>query len=342
MVSSNAKSLPRAQEIRDAAKAAGAEAALVSADVGQHDFPASAYPAVRKWLRGVGLAAALATGDRQLSFQVDGQARTCILHLPPAYDGKRSLPLVIALHGAPGTGKGMADMTGFSDLADREGFIVAYPDGIAGKYGDSWNAAFGEPTPKEQGAQVQEVDDVGFMRARTGELRVSHHTDPARVYVCGHSAGGFMAYGVAIHLADRVAAVGVVNGSIGMNLVDGGTSVPDIPSPVAPIAVIHVCGAEDSTAKPGGGRSDKALVWSARDCTRFFAHADRCAVPGKDATDTAHGVSRTLYSGGMAGTEVQLTVVASCGHQWPTPLEGLSATQELWDFFAAHPKVAAP
>ena len=52
MVSSNAKSQPRAQEICDAAKAAGAKATLVVEDVGAHDFPVSAYPAVRSWLRG--------------------------------------------------------------------------------------------------------------------------------------------------------------------------------------------------------------------------------------------------------------------------------------------------
>jgi hypothetical protein len=52
MVSSNAKSLPRAQQICDAAKGAGAKATLLSVDVGKHDFPASAYPAVREWLHG--------------------------------------------------------------------------------------------------------------------------------------------------------------------------------------------------------------------------------------------------------------------------------------------------
>jgi predicted peptidase len=55
MVSSNAKSRPRAQEICDTAKGAGAEATLVFHDVGKHDFPVGAYPAVREWLRGPGL-----------------------------------------------------------------------------------------------------------------------------------------------------------------------------------------------------------------------------------------------------------------------------------------------
>ncbi|MGA2501136.1 MAG: hypothetical protein ABSH20_25645 [Tepidisphaeraceae bacterium] len=55
MVSSNAKSQPRAQQICDAAKAAGASATIIVEDVGKHDFPATAYPAVRNWLRGAAL-----------------------------------------------------------------------------------------------------------------------------------------------------------------------------------------------------------------------------------------------------------------------------------------------
>ena len=52
MFSSNAKSRPRAQAICDAAKAAGAVATLLFVDVGQHAFPAAAYPGIREWLRG--------------------------------------------------------------------------------------------------------------------------------------------------------------------------------------------------------------------------------------------------------------------------------------------------
>ena len=52
MVSSNAKSRPRAQQIADTAKAAGAKTSFLCEDVGKHDFPVSAYPAVRVWLRG--------------------------------------------------------------------------------------------------------------------------------------------------------------------------------------------------------------------------------------------------------------------------------------------------
>lgn len=56
MVSSNAKSAPRAQQIMEAAKAAGARAEFLVEDVGQHDFPVRAYPKVGAWLRGPAMA----------------------------------------------------------------------------------------------------------------------------------------------------------------------------------------------------------------------------------------------------------------------------------------------
>lgn len=55
MISSNAKSLPRATEITDTAKAAGALTTLIFEDIGQHGLPVSAYPKIREWLRGPAL-----------------------------------------------------------------------------------------------------------------------------------------------------------------------------------------------------------------------------------------------------------------------------------------------
>lgn len=58
MISSNAKSLPRATEILETAKAAGAQTTLIFEDIGKHGFPESSYPKVREWLRGPALQSA--------------------------------------------------------------------------------------------------------------------------------------------------------------------------------------------------------------------------------------------------------------------------------------------
>ena len=64
-------------------------------------------------------------------------------------------PLVLAFHGRLGTALGIGRLTGFSQLADEQGFIVVYPNG----YERSWNAGH------EAGeASKAEIDDVAFVR----------------------------------------------------------------------------------------------------------------------------------------------------------------------------------
>lgn len=284
-------------------------------------------------------ASAAPPGDQRITVHVGGQTRTCVVHLPPSYDGKRALPLLIAFHGAGGTGAGFIGE--FRSLADQKGFIAACPDGIVGR-NRGWNALFGRPIPGGEGAQVDDVDDVGFVRALIDQLHKSYHTDPSRVFVCGHSAGAYLSYRVAIDLGDRIAAVGVVNGSMGIRLLDGKPSVLDVRKPVAPVSIIHICGAKDNTVRFAGRQTERVLAKSVPDCIQHFVKADGCTTPGKETRDAAHGVTRTLYTGGRNGTEVKLVVVDNANHNWPAAKDGLAATPELWDFFAAHPKAPRP
>jgi predicted peptidase len=64
MVSSNTKSTPRAREICDTANAAGALGTFILQDVGAHDFPKTAYPKVREWLRGVAMGTGIEAGQK--------------------------------------------------------------------------------------------------------------------------------------------------------------------------------------------------------------------------------------------------------------------------------------
>jgi polyhydroxybutyrate depolymerase len=277
--------------------------------------------------------------DRQVSLQVGALTRTCLVHVPAPREGAGPMPLVITLHGARGSGKGAVGMSGFNAMADRYGFVAAYADGIAADR--SWNGLFGK-IPGGQGILADDVDDIAFLRALIGLLHTTCNTDPARVFVCGHSAGAYMAYRTGVELSDLVAAVGIVNGSLGIKSLDGKPCGATIPAPVAPVSVIHIAGLKDGVVKFAGAQTPKNLFKSAPDCIRFFVEADQCNATGKERKDDATGVTRTLYSGGKAGTEVELVTVANCDHSWPTVAQGLSASQELWDFFSAHPKTKAP
>jgi poly(3-hydroxybutyrate) depolymerase len=100
--------------------------------------------------RGLRLAARLreaaATNGRH-SIAVGGLTRTYLLHVPANLPPGKPVPLVLVFHGGGGHDWTMPGFTHFDELADREGFVVAYPDGA----NRNWNDTRGEST----------ADDVG-------------------------------------------------------------------------------------------------------------------------------------------------------------------------------------
>jgi poly(3-hydroxybutyrate) depolymerase len=61
------------------------------------------------------------------TMQVGGLARRYRLHVPPGFRRDGTGALVLAFHGRGGDAAAMERLTGFSGLADRAGFAVAYP-----------------------------------------------------------------------------------------------------------------------------------------------------------------------------------------------------------------------
>ena len=82
----------------------------------------------------------LSRGDHFRHLEVDQQKRTYWIHVPPSYDAAKPTAVVLALHGATMSAKGMEALTGLSQKADREGFIVVYPNGAGSPFLQTWNS----------------------------------------------------------------------------------------------------------------------------------------------------------------------------------------------------------
>ncbi|MBG0566735.1 polyhydroxybutyrate depolymerase [Actinoplanes sp. NEAU-A11] len=266
--------------------------------------PASEAPAQRP-----------AAGDHKLTLQVAGKERTFLVHAPPGYTGDKPVPLVVGLHFYPGSGERLRDMIEMDAKADEHGFLVAYPDGVAGGF----NALIC------CGAE----DDVAFLKALTDRLIADWGVDADRVYATGISNGADMSFRAAVEATGVFAAIGAVSGGLGgPRLADPGFM------PKKPVSVVTIIGGLDQyyEAFQAGLKTWRERL--------------KCA-PVKNPASGMKGVERS--SARCAdGSDLEVYVVADMGHSWPGAKNGqmalpdapIVATDVLWDFFAAHPRIS--
>src|SRR6185295_825778 len=145
--------------------------------------------------------------------------------VPPAPNGA----LVLVFHGGGQRAFQIRRISGFDALADREHFIVAYPEAFERSWADGRRVTI---------AEQQGVDDVGFTKAVVADIAKANPVDRSRVFAAGLSNGGALSHRLACDAADTFAAIGTVGGNIATNIV--GSCRPS-----APVALIAVQGLAD-------------------------------------------------------------------------------------------------
>ena len=248
-----------------------------------------------------------ASGVAEQQITSGGRQRTYRLFVPASYDGRTRLPLVLNLHPSGGTSAGMAGITGYEDLAAKEGFAVASPQGEGGR----WNV----PVDEKRG------DDVTFISDVIDHVANQLCTDLSRVYATGFSGGARMSSLLACKLSNRIAAIAPVSG----------LRWPE-PCSGRPIPVLTFHGLADPQNTYEGHVANRGAEWleSVPDALAGWAQHNGCN-PKVILDDPAGPLSTMRYDGCRAGTEVQLIRIDGLGHTW-TKTE-VDTTGVMWRFF---------
>lgn len=261
------------------------------------------------------------------------EARPYDSKVPSNYDDKKNWPLVVLLHGYGANGIGQDVYFGLSLEMDRLGFLEAYPDGTY----DSKNKRFWNATDVCCDFDKKNIDDVGYVDAIIDDMASRYRVDRKRVYVVGHSNGGFMSYRYACERSERIAAIVSLAGA---NFADAVNRC----KPKSPVAVLQVHGDKDDAVPYDGGTNMGWTIPSALLSVQFWAGIGGCSsTPDQSAPNMDLEVN-------LGGSETTVTRFPSCkpggaaelwtirgGSHIPVFPRSVWANA-VWGWFASHPK----
>lgn len=267
-------------------------------------------------------------GTQSRTLKVGDDTREYLLHIPRGFqkseqkNEQKRAPLVVMLHGRTSNGKAAAsDYYGWTKLADQEGFVAAFP------------TALGKPTSWQPAVGVKETADTKFLAALIDALVAELALDKDRVFMTGHSSGGFMSYSFAVAHSDKVSAIAPVAGQF---LGKG--------QPTLPVSVISFHGMADNVVAydaEHGKRATYRGMPSALESAAAFAKHDGCSDKPKRSELHDGKVHVDSWENGTAGTRVELYSIEQWGHGWPTGKCEVAATPLIWKFFQQHARTPA-
>ena len=278
------------------------------------------------------------------SIVIHGYVRTFMRYTPNAVlvAGKRS-PVVFALHGAMSTADKIQGYLGLNAVADREGFVVVYPQGDNNRWND------GPPARLTDDGDYSAADDVGFLTGLADALVVQGVADPKHLYLTGVSNGGFMALRLACSQTSPFAAIGTVIASMPAD-----AAAKCKPSGLVPLIMIN--GTDDEIVRFDGGNGKFGVSGNAppMDVASSFATRSGCKtatetqLPDADPKDSTTVVLRA-WTGCYPGGAVEFYTVKGGGHQAPAigPKSGgvlldtfggtrshdIDSAETIWKFF---------
>jgi len=257
-----------------------------------------------------------------------GLEREAIVHIPE--DTPANAPLIIVMHGYSSQASVISDYSGFIELANRERFIVAFPQGTIDADGYAFfnvGYAFHDDV---------EVDDLGFIRSLVEYLQREYAAHRAHVFATGMSNGGDMSFYLACQASDLFLAYAPIAGTMMKHISDNCA-----PGPMQPIMAVN--GTADDVTFYNGDPNNQG-GWGAYldipSIVEFWTTRHNLSlVSAEELPNTAPNdgstVSLERYGTGNLPDVFRLYRVNNGGHDWPGVWGNmdLQTTNEVWDFF---------
>tara|TARA_B100001559_G_scaffold116663_1_gene98024 strand:- start:212 stop:913 length:702 start_codon:yes stop_codon:yes gene_type:complete len=222
---------------------------------------------------------------------------------------------MLNFHGFSGSAEAQMISADMRPLAESENFILVYPQGAQLSSGfPHWN-----PDPIG-GNNKSDIDDIGFVEVIIDSLDEELNIDLSRVYASGYSNGGYLIYGLACRLSNKIAAVGSVAGTMLSSTLNNCAAS-------APIGVINIHGTADYDVPYNGTTGLK----SAADVVNFWRDLNQSEI---EEISENNGFNQYDYNDLNGYTYVRHFKIINGGHTWDDNIRygGKSSSQIIWEF----------
>jgi polyhydroxybutyrate depolymerase len=251
------------------------------------------------------------TGGPGTTVTVNLDDRPFQLHVPGGYDPVKKAPLVVLLHGFQSSAAIQEGYFKLTAESERRGFLYAMPDGTKNRQGERfWNATEACCDLERTG-----VDDSAYLHRLLNLVTSSYSVDTRRVYLVGHSNGGFMAYRMACEHATEITAM--------VSLAGAATNDASRCAPDRPVSVLQIHGTADRTILSEGGAGEGRPYPSVATTLALWRRHNGCG----DQADTSatpidldsdlpgpETIVTTYLAGCRDATRVELWSIKDGGH----------------------------
>lgn len=265
----------------------------------------------------------------------EGLERSFLIYVPKNI--KENAPLLVAIHGYTSSAKTLMGYSGINQIADKEGFLVAYPQGTKDSRDNNFfNVGY-------EFHSDSKVNDVNFIREIVLNLTKDYKLNSKRVFATGMSNGGDMSYLLACTSSDLFTAVAPVAGVMMKDTLENCN-----PEKKIPIFEIH--GTKDSISKFEGDMNNEdkwGAYYDLPSTIEFWVN--KHALNEKETIqlknkNTEDGTTITFerYWSDESQQEVWFYIVNDGNHTWPgmtglfsrTANQDINSAEEIWKFFS--------
>lgn len=271
----------------------------------------------------------------QQTTQIDAGRGDIPLIVPDAYQANAPAPLIVLLHGYGSNGVQQNDYMRIGELVNRYGFILATPDGTQETQGR--NARFWNASDACCNFYANDLDDAAYVLDIINSVKAEYQVDERRVYLIGHSNGGFMSYRTAHEYSDVIAGVASLAGA-------EATVAQD--APANPVHILQIHGTADGTIAYDGGDIQGNVYPGAEETVSRWAGYNGCSVEGVvtatlDLDSSLDGLETTVTrfnNGCKPGGSAELWTIADGAH---IPEISPVFPEKVVEWLLARPKIVS-